>query len=272
MENDGYIGTLTDSLIIEHANRNELIVENFDLGCVKQACYELRAGNIYYDASDENKKYNLEDQDDYILLKPKQQIIIIVLEKLELPSDIMARIIAKGQLFSVGIIPVSTYADPGFIGRLGITFFNASNNYLKIKQGTPIAKIEFVKLMRSVEKKYSGQHGYETSIWPFQGDYILTKEEMRKDPRIGAAVKELECSYGSDFMNIIKSIRSCRNRIFFPIILYFFSILFIAIIVYSNDSLLNSKTWNNIVAIVLGIFSNIFCSVLFWMVNLGDKK
>ena len=65
------------------------------------------------------------------------------MERISLPDRLLGRVLAKGQLFSIGILPVCTYADPGFDGRLGITLFNFSRHYISIKPGQPIAKIEF---------------------------------------------------------------------------------------------------------------------------------
>ena len=163
----------------------------------------MRSSNIYYDLSDNNKKYELQ-ADEYILIKPKQLVVIITYESLSLPKDILGRILTKGSLFSLGLIPVNTYADPGFYGRLGIVFNNLSNNYIKINIHESIAKIEFSKLQEEVEGDYKGQHGYETQIWPIKTDNILTDEEIEKQlTRIKDSTDELELSYGKTMSNVI---------------------------------------------------------------------
>ena len=48
---DNFYGTLNDSEIINLLERGKLIIENGNRSNVKQACYELRAGNIYFDLS-----------------------------------------------------------------------------------------------------------------------------------------------------------------------------------------------------------------------------
>jgi len=73
------IGTLNDEEIIKHGKKRELIQKNFEADNVKQACYELRASNIYYDLSNNEKRYELNSHE-YILLKPKQLIVIITTE------------------------------------------------------------------------------------------------------------------------------------------------------------------------------------------------
>ena len=79
------------------------------------------------------------------------------------------------------LLPVNTYADPGFQGNLGIILHNNSINYLKIKEDELIAKIEFSALQHPVQKRYNGQHGYKTKIWPIPVEYSLTNDEIKSD-------------------------------------------------------------------------------------------
>ena len=50
-------GTLTDLEIIDNVKEKKLIVENYEEKKVKQACYELRASNIYYDTQEGSEPY-----------------------------------------------------------------------------------------------------------------------------------------------------------------------------------------------------------------------
>lgn len=192
-----YIGTLSDRRITAMATNGLLISENFDPGCVRQACYELRAGDIYYDLG-AGKARRSAAEFGYILVKPRQLTVVITKESLEIPSDILGRILTKGRLFSVGILPVNTYADPGFQGRLGIVLYNATANFLRIRSGEAIAKIEFSKLAERVERPYVGQHGYQSEIWPIPEDVILSESELRKDARVEPPAVELERAYGPE--------------------------------------------------------------------------
>src|SRR5437899_640038 len=94
---DRLLGTLPDHEIERLANDGQLITENFSPGGLKQACYELRAGSIFYYplVSDERQ---LVPDGGYIPVKPRQTIVIISMESFSLPSDVLARIMTKGQL------------------------------------------------------------------------------------------------------------------------------------------------------------------------------
>ena len=148
------VGTLGDTEIKKLCEEGFLIEEDFEPKGIKQACYELRCGNIYYQVP-ENKRFVVDDKS-YLLLKAKQTLVVITKESLRLPPDILGRILTKGALFSIGILPVNTYADPGFSGQLGIVLHNLSNSYIRIKCGEPIAKIEFSRLLHPVDSPMMG--------------------------------------------------------------------------------------------------------------------
>jgi dCTP deaminase len=133
-------GIIVDHQLLALCNNGELITQNFDHTNIRQACYELRASDIFYETySSHDDKRAPVDTSGYIL-RPSSYVTVIVLETIDLPNDVLARVLAKGQLFSIGSVPVNTYADPGFSGRLGITLFNASHRHLVIQDGQAIAR------------------------------------------------------------------------------------------------------------------------------------
>ncbi|MCX3265107.1 hypothetical protein OQZ29_10135 [Pedobacter agri] len=254
-------GTLNDIQINEFCESSILISSNFEKNNIKQACYELRASNVYYDLSQKaNNRVDLTEKHyDYILIKPKQSVVIITKEKLNIPHNCLARILTKGRLFSIGLSPVNTYADPGFIGRLGIIFFNMSNDYLKIKPDEAIAKIEFSVLSKPVTKAYHGQHGYETNIWPIPDQYNLTTEEIKSDPRILEDYKELSSIYGEKYTKVTTRLLSVEKRLLICIICYAIFILTTASILIYFDK---KDILNSIFTFVLGLIASVFSTII----------
>lgn len=248
-------GTLSDDDIIYYCRKGQLITEEYCKKNVKQACYELRASNIYYDLVSCNKKITL-SEGEYILVKPKQMLVIITMETIELPSDILGRILTKGKLFSIGLLPVNTYADPGFIGQLGIVFSNLSNDFIKIYPGEAIAKIEFSKLENPVSRPYSGQHGYQTKIWPIPNDMVLTEEEKKKDKRIKSIDEEIELSYGKGLGQVIGRVYKFERYLILSAISYFlFSLILIAV-------LAGEHVLSPVFSVIVGVVSNITFQLL----------
>jgi len=269
-----YSGTLTDDRIEKLCDRGILIAQNYKKENIVQACYELTASSIYYDINDNFKRIDIdEDKFNYILIKPKQSVVIITQEELNIPPDIIGRVLTKGKLFSIGLLPVNTYADPGFQGNLGIVLHNNSINYLKLKVGGAVAKIEFSALQEPVNKPYSGQHGYKTNIWPIPVEYCLTKEEEENDLRIRSTAEEISQIYGSRYTGVISRLLIVEKKLLIAAAFYFiFSILLITFFVKDN----NSNWVANLLAVGLGLVSNILSFVfIFWLEKIkifGGRK
>jgi dCTP deaminase len=249
-------GTLNDVQIQRLCEeQGTLIRRNFERLNIKQACYELRASNIYYELDENEKKIDISvTGHQYILIKPKQSVVIISMEELELPNNIIARILSKGKLFSIGLLPVNTYADPGFSGNLGIVFYNSSHDFIKILPGESIAKIEFSKLEVPVARDYEGQHGYQTQIWPIPKEMRLTENEIKDDSRILKIDDEIIRMFGLRFTDVIYRLFKFEKVLIFSAIAYvFFSILLISSAIY-----LGKKEWlDPLYTILLGLISNV---------------
>lgn len=262
-------GTLVDRQLKVLGAQGLLISEEFSESCVKQACYELRAGNVYYDVYDSDEPIDV-DKYGYILLKPKQCVAVITKEKLALPACVLGRILTKGKLFSIGISAVNTYADPGFCGRLGIVLMNLSNKYIKIKPGEPIAKIEFSILKNDVESPYSGQHGYETEIWPIPKGMTLTEDEIKQDPRIKSEVDEVSQSFGGSIGRHYKRVLKVEK---WTLSVGLLSFIFYFLVIVMLDYLKSShSTFSWFFAIGTSVCGGVITLILTFVANSIPKR
>jgi dCTP deaminase len=174
--------TLTDQDIgSEMAQQN--LIRHGVAGQLGPACYELRMGRVYYDLTEGNRRIEV-GEGETILIKPGHRVVLITLEELSIPHDIIARVVNKGSLFSIGLSPVATYADPGFEGNLGVVTQNISDKYIELPIGESIAKVDFTRLSGSVAHPYQGQHGFQTQIWPIKQHLQKTYEQVRGDQRV----------------------------------------------------------------------------------------
>ncbi|ARS66138.1 hypothetical protein CN204_17975 [Sinorhizobium meliloti] len=180
--------TLNDSYIeIEIAAGR--LVKNATTTGVAGACYELRMGSVYYDLTEGGTRFALK-QGEAALIKPGHRVVLITAEELAIPDNILVRVVSKGALFSIGLSPVSTYADPGFNGNLGIVTQNISDKFIELPQGEPIAKADFNELSAPAARPYQGQHGFQVGIWPIKTQLQKSYRDVQKDPRVFSEKEE----------------------------------------------------------------------------------
>jgi len=246
------VGTLVDFELQQLAAQGLLIDQGYSANCVKQACYELRASNIVYEAAspDENKRKVMQGAP--YILRPGTFATVIVIEHLSLPPFIMGRILMKGQLVSIGIQPVNTYADPGFQGRLGITLYNASQRYIAVTAGQPIAKIEFSRLPHPVQQPYAGQHGYETQIWPIPVHFYATDQALDDAGIVPTSEVEIERSNGPIVASMHSRLNYYERIVWIQVFLTIASFAMLYAL-YGHINLVSS--------VVLGVFANLLTTI-----------
>jgi hypothetical protein len=130
--------TLSDASILTEMKKGRLI-KNGDQQQVSGACYELRLGNVYYDLTESDHPIQIQAGEP-VLIKPGHRVVLITHEELLVPNNILVRVVSKGSLFSVGLSPVATYADPGFTGNLGIVTHNIVISILFSRRSSRLQK------------------------------------------------------------------------------------------------------------------------------------
>jgi dCTP deaminase len=87
---------------------------------------------------------------------------------------------------------------------------------------------------------------------------IMTKDEIRQDPRIGQPHEELERAYGIDLALVIRRVFGYERKLLLFGGIYFF-IMIVLIGIMSGTQWINT-TW----AVVLGVGANIIASLIIW--------
>lgn len=161
---------LTDNEILKSVKSKLLISEDFDESRLQGCTYEFRVGSISYSYDYENKKTQQQNQSIHII-NPFETLTIVTLEKINMDSNHFLLLFSKGSLFSMGLTPISTAADPGFKGHLGITMTNLSTRPIRFEQGMPFVKGIFFRLNKKVSRSYIGQHGDAKMSWPYPSQF-----------------------------------------------------------------------------------------------------
>jgi len=197
-------GVLTDEDLTLLGNSGLLISAGYDSSQVKQSCYELRVGKVaYFLSKPESERKKTVDEQNPLILRPLEVVTIITYEEVSLPDFVLGRMISKGHLFSIGLSPVITYADPGFSGNLGITFINLSKRNIKFGYKEPICKIEFEKLGKAVIHPYRGQHNFASEIWPIDANKFLPKRQIKKKDLADNKLLKTEAEYFGEPFDLI---------------------------------------------------------------------
>ncbi len=223
--------TLSDTDIAAEIETNRLI-SNADLKQLGGACYELRMGNVYYDLTEDAKRFALAEGE-CVLIKPGHRVVLITAEELNVPPDMLVRVVSKGALFSIGLTPVATYADPGFAGNLGVVTQNISDKFVELPQGEPIAKADFTRLSSKSLSPYKGQHGFQAGIWPIKSHLQKGYREVSGDARVQSEIDEALALLPLPTRTVIRRIERTQ---FWTIIALFIAIFVNTVFIYLIDS------------------------------------
>jgi dCTP deaminase len=248
--------TLSDSAIRNLMSTGGLI-SNGQITQVGPACYELRLGDVYYDLTESDKPIDATKHGN-VLIKPGHRVVLITQEELNIPHNLLARITSKGSLFSIGLSPVSTYADPGFIGNIGIVTQNTSDKYIILPIGESIAKIDFSNLTGNVATPYQGQHGFKTKIWPIKHQLQKSFEEISGDNRVSSEEVESFKILPRVTANALRSIQSKQRKIHWAIL----TGMLVNTLVLAAVS---TKYFEPIVSVATNLISTVIGGVFIWL-------
>jgi dUTP pyrophosphatase len=135
--------------ILDLVKRKGLIAD-FDEGCLGGAGYDLRIGRIYglksggfLGASDRKTPDVEEIPFSEYSLKPGEYVLVETMESVNLPEDLVARILPRSSLFRCGCCLITALVDPGYRGKLIFGLKNVSGFEFGLEKGARIAQIVF---------------------------------------------------------------------------------------------------------------------------------
>ncbi len=125
---------------------------------------DLRIDKLYVLASgaslskDNRSLPNVEEIDGEVFrLKPGGYYLCSTMEKLKMPSDLIAFILPRSTLFRCGVSLESAVVDPGYRGSLTIGIKNQAEREFALEKGARIAQIVFAKVQGSATT-YRGRY------------------------------------------------------------------------------------------------------------------
>jgi len=127
---------------------------------------------------DLNRPVLIKDDEPFIL-HPGEFVLGSTLEKITIPSIMVARIEGKSSLGRLGLLIHSTagFVDPGFEGNLTLELANVSRLPITLYYGMRIGQISFQQMMSEAERPY----GSPELKSRYQGQVDPTESRVFKD-------------------------------------------------------------------------------------------
>ncbi len=160
-----------------------IIIEPFDETCVQPSSRDGKVSNLFrvfrnHTAAVLDVKQDLTGLTELVevpegeafLLHPGEFVLGSTLERVAVPSDLVARVEGKSSLGRLGLVIHSTagFIDAGFDGHVTLELANLANLPITLYPGMKIGQISFIKMTSPAEKpygsgaagsKYQGQRG-----------------------------------------------------------------------------------------------------------------
>ncbi len=126
------------------------LIEGFSAGCLGGAGYDLRLGRVYRIESDSFLGVSerrtpevVEDESDSFTLEPGDYVLVETVERVNMPPNLMARVLNRSTLFRCGCSLFNALVDPGFKGTLTFGLKNLSGRCFTVEKGARIAQMVF---------------------------------------------------------------------------------------------------------------------------------
>ncbi|AJC71832.1 deoxycytidine triphosphate deaminase [Thermococcus guaymasensis DSM 11113] len=132
----------------------EILIEPFSKESLQPAGYDLRVGKEAYL---DGKLVDVE-KEGKITIPPKKHALILTLERVRLPDDVMGDMKIRSSLAREGILGSFAWVDPGWDGNLTLMLFNASDEPVTLEYGERFVQIAFIRLEGPAKNPYRGNY------------------------------------------------------------------------------------------------------------------
>jgi dCTP deaminase len=188
---------LSDRTIRTEIEAGRIVFDPFDESMIQPSSVDVRVDNkfrVFHNArrayidvrepmEDLTELVTAEDDRPFIL-HPGEFVLGQTLERVSLPSDLVARLEGKSSLGRLGLLIHSTagFVDAGFEGTLTLELSNVANLPITIYHGMPIGQISFMRMDEPVERPYGTAEAgskYQGQAEPTASRYHLNFERHR---------------------------------------------------------------------------------------------
>ena len=174
---------LSDRTIREELAAGRIVIDPLDGSCVQPSSVDLHIDRYFRvfrnhtmrvidvkERQEELTELVEASEEDPFILHPGEFVLGSTLERVALPTDLVARLEGKSSLGRLGLLIHSTagFVDAGWDGHLTLELSNVANLPITLYPGMKIGQISFLRMTtpadvpygsQAVGSKYQGQRG-----------------------------------------------------------------------------------------------------------------
>src|SRR6266699_972763 len=99
-----------------------------------------------------------------VRLKPKQQVLVASMERVELSNRIVGFLHLRSSLAREGLIASLALVDPGFRGQLTVSLYNSGDSAVHLAKGERFIQLSLLRLGKPAINKYAGRYQNSTGV------------------------------------------------------------------------------------------------------------
>ncbi len=150
--------------------RKEILIEPFSEKSLQPAGYDLRVGKEAYI----NGQLIDVEREGGIVIPPKTHALVLTLERVKLPDDVMGDMKIRSSLAREGLLGSFAWVDPGWDGNLTLALFNSSDSPVELSYGERFVQIAFIRLEEPARNPYRGNYQGSQRL-------VLSKRKNNRD-------------------------------------------------------------------------------------------
>lgn len=141
--------------------KNQKLLENHLVESVQGAGVDLRIDKLFelggggFIGKDDRRLPEVNESN--FILKPKSYYLLVTIEKVNMPDDLVAFMLNRSSLFRCGASLRTAVIDPGYHGVLTVGIKNEGKHIIELERGARVLQLVFTEVSGGT-KLYDGRY------------------------------------------------------------------------------------------------------------------
>jgi deoxycytidine triphosphate deaminase len=163
----------------KNSNGEQDVIHPFEIEHLQPLGIDLTLGQDCYNLT--TGKGEKLGKDDVFPVRHGDFVVVWTEETLHVRDDWFGLVCSKVSLIGQGLTHFGTKVDPGFEGKLQLSFRNDGHRVIKLKRGQPICNVIFLRLPKATGATYKRELPRPTTLEvPLSFRYRLREEDVAK--------------------------------------------------------------------------------------------